>query len=75
MYSLWEMIFAPLCHFVFSAALGSLAYIAIMAVFNRYCFPHMDAKDITRIKLLALCFCLAIAVMAHVIEDYTIDWF
>ncbi len=75
MYRLSDMVLAPLCHFLLSAALGALAYIAIMAVFNRGRSTHTEMKDLSRLRLLALCFCLAVAVIAHVLEDYTLAWF
>ena len=75
MYSLSDVIFYPICHFLLSGVVGVLAYLMIIAVFKRYCFPYMNIKDITRDKLLVLYFCLALAVIAHVVEDYTIDWF
>ena len=75
MYSLIDMIFAPICHFLLSGVVGFLAYILIMEIFKKYCFPHMKIEDISRVRSYVLCFCLGLAVIAHVVEDYTLDIF
>jgi uncharacterized metal-binding protein len=75
MYSLSQIIIDPICHFLLSGVVCVLAYLAIMAIFKKYCFPRMKAEEIVRVQLLVLFFCLGLAVIAHVVEDYTIDWF
>ena len=75
MYPLLAFIVAPLCHFLLSSAVGLVAYLCVMAVFRKYCFSSMKAEDITKVQLVLLCLCLSLAIMAHVVEDYTIDLF
>lgn len=75
MYSLKAMIFAPVCHFLLSGLIGIIAYFIIIAIFKKFCFPHMRPEDVSRIYSYTLCVCLGLAVIAHVVEDYTLDIF
>ena len=75
MYPLLAFIVAPVCHFLLSASVGLIAYLAVMAVFRKFCFSSMKAEDISRVQFFLLCLCLSLAIMAHVVEDYTIDLF
>jgi hypothetical protein len=73
--SLMDMIIDPICHFLLSGVVGLMAYLLIMAFFKKFCFPRMKPEDISRIRSYTLCFCLGLAVIAHVVEDYTLDIF
>ena len=75
MYSLMDMVFAPICHFLLSGVVGVIAYLVIISIFRKYCFPHMRPEDVSRVHFYILCVCLGLAVIAHVVEDYTLDIF
>jgi len=61
------------CHFGLSAVVGWLAYWSTSTIFSRTGLRAMLPG--WRIYLLLLLVALSCAVLAHVVEDYTIDWF
>lgn len=61
------------CHFGLSAVVGWLAYWSTSTILSRSGLRAILPG--WRISLSLLLVSLSCAVLAHVVEDYTIDWF
>jgi hypothetical protein len=72
-YNILYIIECEACHFGLSAVVGWLAYWPTATILSRtglqVIFPER------RIYLLLLLVALSCAVLAHIVEDYTINWF
>ena len=61
------------CHFGLSAFVGWLAYWLTLTTFSRTGLRVVLASRLTR--LLPLLVAFSCAVLAHIVEDYTLGWF
>jgi len=69
---------APL-HFLLSGSAGLWAYWWMSTTLSRYYFGGISyrklRKDVYGIHRYSLCLALSFAVYAHVLQDYTLNWF
>ena len=72
-WSVFYILKCEACHFGLSAVVGWLAYLLTSTILSRTGLREKLPGRIT--FLLPLLVALACALLAHVLDDYTVDWF
>jgi hypothetical protein len=73
-YSLWEIVYSGVMHFVSSAFVGLLAYWLISTIL-RHGTEVLIFQRYSLRSLLSWSFAVFMAILFHVIIDWTTDWF